>query len=46
MFLMKRVIHRDLMRGHLAQSAAILLYLALLMALAAAVLHGVRTLQA
>ena len=43
---MRRVIHSDLMRGHLAQRAAILLFLGLLMALAVAVLLGVRTLRA
>ena len=43
---MMRVIHRDLMRGHVAQSAAILLFLGLLVCLLMAVFAGVRTLQA
>ena len=43
---MMRVIHRDLMRGHLAQRAAILLILGLLLCLAAALVTGVGALQA
>ena len=42
---MMRVIHRDLMRGHLAQGAAILLAIGLLLCLAAAVIDGVGALQ-
>ena len=38
---MRRVLHRNLMRGHLAQRAAILLLMGLLLILAASVLHGV-----
>jgi hypothetical protein len=43
---MMRVIHRNLMRGHLAQRAAILLAIGLLLCLAAAFIDGVRALQA
>jgi hypothetical protein len=43
---MMRVIHRDLMRGHVAQRAAIVLILGLLLCLALAVVAGVRGLQA
>jgi hypothetical protein len=42
---MMRVIHRNLMRGHLAQRAAILLAIGLLLCLAAAFIDGVRALQ-
>jgi len=42
---MMRVIHRELMRGHLAQGAAIVLMVGLLLCLAASVIAGVRTLQ-
>jgi hypothetical protein len=38
--------HKDLMRGRVAQRAAILLFLGLLMVLAVSVLHGVHTLHA
>ncbi len=41
---MMRVFHRDLMRGHFAQSAAIVLFLALLVVLTASVWHGLGTL--
>ena len=37
---MRRMLHRDLMRGHMAQRAAILLLAALLLVLLASVLHG------
>jgi hypothetical protein len=43
---MRRVFHKDLMRGRVAQRAAILLFLGLLMVLAVSVLHGVHTLHA
>jgi hypothetical protein len=43
---MRRLIHRDLMRGHLAQRAAILLLMGLLLILAASVMHGVGMLGA
>ena len=43
---MIRVIHRDLMRGHLAQRAAIILVIGLLLCLAAAFIDGVGALQA
>ena len=43
---MMRVIHRDLMRGHLVQCAAILLAIGLLVCLALAFIDGVRALQA
>jgi hypothetical protein len=42
---MRRVLHRDLSRGRVAQSAAILLLLALLVVLAVSVVHGVRGLS-
>ncbi len=38
---MRRIYQRDLMRGHLAQRAAILLILGLLMVLVVAILQGV-----
>lgn len=41
---MKRVLHPGLMRGHIAERAAVLLLVALLTILAAAVLHGMRAL--
>jgi hypothetical protein len=43
---MRRVLHRDLMRGHTAQRAAIVLLLGLLIVLAASVLHVVLMLRA
>jgi hypothetical protein len=43
---MRRIIHRDLMRGHNAQRAAIVLLMGLLLVLAASVLHGVFVLRA
>jgi hypothetical protein len=42
---MIRIIHRDLMRGHLAQRAAILLAIGLLLCLAAAFIDGMHALQ-
>jgi hypothetical protein len=38
---MRRLLHRDLMRGHMAQRAAIILLMGLLLVLAAAFFHGV-----
>jgi hypothetical protein len=38
--------HRDLMRGHIAQRAAIVLLMGLLLVLAASFLHGVSLLGA
>jgi hypothetical protein len=43
---MRRVLHRDLMRGHTAQRAAIFLLMCLLVALAASVVQGVWMLAA
>jgi hypothetical protein len=43
---MRRMLHRDLMRGHTAQRAAILLLTVLLIALATGVLQGVWMLAA
>lgn len=43
---MPRMLHRDLMRGHKAQRAAIALLMGLLSVLALSVLHGVRMLAA
>ena len=43
---MRRVIHRDLMRGHKAQRAAILLLMGLLLVLAVSVIHGISLLGA
>ena len=43
---MRRIIHRDLMRGQAAQRAAIVLLMGLLLVLAASVLHGVFALSA
>jgi hypothetical protein len=43
---MTRLIHRELMRGHLVQGAAILLMVGLLVCLAVSLIAGVRTLQA
>ena len=43
---MRRMLHRNLMRGHTAQRAAILLLMTLLLALAASVLQGVWMLTA
>jgi hypothetical protein len=39
---MRRVLHPNLMRGRVAQNAAILLFLGLLMVLACSVFQGVR----
>ncbi len=41
---MKRVLHPDLMRGRIADRAAALLALGLLMTLAASILEGMHTL--
>ena len=41
----KRILQPELMRGHIAQRAAILLLLGLLMVLLASVLHGVQGLR-
>ena len=43
---MQRLLHRDLMRGHMAQRAAVLLLLGLLLVLVAAFFHGVFLLRA
>ena len=43
---MRRLIHRDLMRGQLEQRAAILLLMGLLATLVAAVYRGVSSLRA
>ena len=42
--LLIRVFHRDLMRGRVAQSAAIVLFWGLLVVLTASVWHGLGTL--
>jgi len=42
---MRRMLHRDLMRGHTAQRAAIFLLVGLLFVLAASVLRGVWSLR-
>lgn len=43
---MRRVLHPNLMRGHVAESAAVILLMGLLMVLAASVFLGLRMLQA
>jgi len=43
---MRRVLHRELMRGQFEQYAAIVLLMGLLAVLAVSVVHGVRLLQA
>ncbi len=43
---MRRLFHRDLMRGHMAQRAAIILLMGLLLVLVAAFFHGVFLLRA
>ena len=43
---MRRLLHRDLMRGHKAQRAAIILLMGLLLVLIAAFFHGVKLLKA
>jgi hypothetical protein len=43
---MQRLLHRDLMRGQLAQKAAILLLTGLLLVLLASFYHGLATLLA
>ena len=42
---MMRIFHRELMRGPLAQNAAILLFLGLLLVLTLSVWHGLGTLS-
>jgi hypothetical protein len=42
---MQRLLHRDLMRSHLAQRAAIILLMGLLLVLVAAFYHGVSLLS-
>lgn len=42
---MKRIFHRELMRGPVAQRAAIALWVGLIAVLFASVLHGVRGLS-
>ncbi len=41
---MRRVLHKELMRGHVAQGFAILLFLGLLAVLTVSVVHGLRNL--
>jgi hypothetical protein len=41
---MMRVLHRNLMRGHIAERAAIVLFWGLLMVLTVSVWHGLGTL--
>jgi hypothetical protein len=43
---MPRLLHRDLMRGRMAQLAAILLLMGLLLVLVAAFVHGVSWMRA
>jgi hypothetical protein len=43
---MRRLIHRDLMRGQLEQRAAILLLTGLLVTLLASIYHGMSSLRA
>lgn len=43
---MRRLLHRDLMRGQLEQRAAILLLMGLLLTLVASFYHGLSTLRA
>ena len=43
---MQRLLHREFMRGHIAQRAAIILLMGLLFVLVAALLHGVGLLTA
>ena len=43
---MRRLLHRDLMRGQKAQRVAIILLMGLLLVLMAALLHGVSLLKA
>ena len=43
---MRRVLHRNLMRGHVAESAAVILLMGLLTVLVASVFHGLRMLKA
>jgi hypothetical protein len=43
---MRRILHRDLMRGHLEQRVAIILLMGLLLTLVASFYHGVSLLRA
>jgi hypothetical protein len=43
---MRRLLHRHLMRGHVAESAAVILLMGLLMVLLASVFQGVRMFKA
>jgi hypothetical protein len=43
---MRRLLHHDLMRGHMAQRAAIILLMGLLLVLVAAFFHGISLLRA
>ena len=43
---MRKVLHPHLMRGHVAESAAVILLMGLLTVLVAAVVQGVRILKA
>jgi len=43
---MRRLLHRNLRRGHIAEFAAILLLMGLLLILAASLIHGVGMLGA
>ena len=43
---MRRVLHRNLMRGRIAESAAVILLMGLLTVLVASVFQGVRILKA
>jgi hypothetical protein len=43
---MRRLLHRDLMRGQMEQRAAILLLMGLLLTLVAAFYHGMSSLRA
>jgi hypothetical protein len=43
---MRRVLHKELMRGHFEQYAAIVLLMGLLLVLAVSVVHGVSLLRA
>lgn len=43
---MRRLLHHELMRSHMAQRAAIILLMGLLLVLVAAFFHGVRLLTA
>jgi hypothetical protein len=43
---MRRILHRNLMRGHLAQKAAIFLLMGLLLTLLACIYQGIMLLRA